>query len=435
MALSSGFSITGLTLLASGSGFATSTTYDLIASDPGQGSNFTGTCTTNGSGKVASTSITANGYNYSSGSWSYLPTGSAITTAQNDSENNFTYGATTIYTNTNTEFTNKKFGFYDGWGYFQVLTYTGISGPSRTGVTGWKLFRPEVSHSAQYTAYNGTYPAVANGSSLYEVERSKKRSAGAFTSISIVEAPGSGSIIVPTVGYANNIDVDSIRTENGDSQGNNNIHDLYQAFNTVARVSKKNFDWYGVGPLYNIDSPHPIRFDEFFSSTIDAYGGSGCFSVDTPITMADGYTKKIEELVIGEKLLALTLPTMPLDFDDNDTWVDWETETLEGAEFTTTTLTDIMFDWYEKYYKINDRIKVTFEHPFFIKHNNKYEFKQVEELIIGDEILTDTSGSFTLETITSIETIEEEIETVNLNVEPSDVYFAGGVLVHNVHSK
>ena len=435
--LNSGFSITGLTLLASGSGFANSTTYDLIASDPGQGSNFTGTCNTNGSGKSASTSITSNGYKYSRGSWSYLPTGSEVTTVLNNAGYGVLWGDTSMETDTNTEFTNKKFGFYDSWGYFQVLTYTAVSGtpPSRTGLTGWKLFPPEVSQSSQYTAYNGSHPVVEHDGPLYNVERSKTRSAGAFTSISIVNAPGSGSIIVPTIGYANNIDVNSIRIENGDSQGNNDIHDLYQAFNTVARVSKKNFDWYGVGPLYNIDSPHPIRFDEFFGSTIDAYGGSGCFSVDTPITMADGYTKKIEELAIGEKLLALTLPTMPLDFDDNDTWVDWETETLGGAEFTTTTLTDIMFDWFDEYYIINDRIKVTFEHPFFIKHNNKYEFKKVEELIIGDEILTDTSGSFTLETITSIEKIEEEIETVNLNVEPSDVYFAGGVLVHNVHSK
>ena len=60
---------------------------------------------------------------------------------------------------------------------------------------------------------------------------------------------------------------------------------------------------------------------------------------------------------------------------------------------------------------------------------------KTEDLIIGDEILTDTSGSFTFESITSKELIEEELETVNLNVEPSDVYFAGGVLVHNVHSK
>ena len=437
MALNSGFSITGLTLLASGSGYANSTTYNLVALDPGQGSGFTGTCTTNGSGKVASTSITAGGANYSSGSWSYEPIGSTIGPAYNASSWTTAYGATRFYTNTSFTSTNKKFCFYDGWGYLQVLTYTSqtAGGPSYfDGVSGWRTFPPEVSQSAQYTSYLHAHPAVPHMAPVYNVQRSKIRTPGSYTTITLA-GPGSGSLIVPTIGYANNIDVDSIRTENGDSQGNNDIHDLYEAFNTVAKVSKKNFDWYGVGPIYNTDSPHPIRFDEFFSSTIDAYGGSGCFSIDTPITMADGYTKKIEDLSVGEEVLTLTLPTMPLDFDDKDTWVDWETDTLDGAEYTTTKLTDIMFDWYDKYYKINDRIKVTFEHPFFIKHNNKYEFKKTEELIPGDEILTDTSGSFTFETITSIEVIEEELETVNINVEPNDVYFAGGVLVHNVHDK
>ena len=122
-------------------------------------------------------------------------------------------------------------------------------------------------------------------------------------------------------------------------------------------------------------------------------------------------------------------------FDDEDTWKDWETNTISGSEFTTSTVKEIYFDWYENYYILNDRIKVTFEHPFFVKHDSKYEFVKTEDLIIGDEILTDTSGSFTFESITSKELIEEELETVNLNVEPSDVYFAGGVLVHNVHDK
>ena len=58
-----------------------------------------------------------------------------------------------------------------------------------------------------------------------------------------------------------------------------------------------------------------------------------------------------------------------------------------------------------------------------------------DELLINDEILTDTSGSFVWEKITSKELIEEELETVNINVESRDVYFAGGVLVHNVHEK
>ena len=38
-------------------------------------------------------------------------------------------------------------------------------------------------------------------------------------------------------------------------------------------------------------------------------------------------------------------------------------------------------------------------------------------------------------TIFSIEYKEESLETVNLNVEPYDVYFANGLLVHNVHDK
>lgn len=437
MAHSSGFSITGLTLIASGSGFAEDDEYDLIALDPGQGSGFTGQALTDGDGKVSSLSLGAGGSNYSSGSWSYQPTGSAITTVQNDSEYNFIYGATTIYTNTNAEFTNKKIGFYDGWGYFQVLTYTGISGPSRTGVTGWKTFPPEVSQSAQYTAYNGTHPVVANGSSLYNVERSKSREPGSFTTIAIVDAPGSGSIIVPTIGYANSVSINSINVEMGvtGNTDNSDIHDLYQAFNTVARTSKKNFDWYGVGPIYQTNSPHPIRFDEFFSTDFDAYGGSGCFSIDTPITLPDRSEIKIEDLYIGQEVLAITLPTMPLDFDDEETWKDWETNTIEGTEQTTATVKEIYFDWYEDYYVINDRIKTTYEHPFFVKRDSKYTFETTADLQLGDEFLTDTSGSFVFEEITSIEKIDEELETVNINCEPHDVYFAGGVLVHNVHDK
>ena len=58
-----------------------------------------------------------------------------------------------------------------------------------------------------------------------------------------------------------------------------------------------------------------------------------------------------------------------------------------------------------------------------------------ENLKEGDSFLTDTSGSFVFEEITKIEKVEEELETVNINCEPHDVYFAGGVLVHNVHDK
>ena len=440
MALNSGYSITGLTLIASGSGFANLTYYGLVANDPGQGSGFTGLCRTTDSGEIDGTFvISTNGSNYSSGSWSYQPEGSAVSTCYNDGGSTIAYGATTFYTNTGVTTKNNKFGFYDGWGYFQVLTYTSQTGagPSYfSGVTGWKTFPPEVSQSAQYGNAASSHPAVPHANSLYEVQRSLASNYGAFTSISIVNAPGTGSIIVPTIGFANDISISDINSNIGYGNSNSDIHDLYQAFNVSIKADKKNFDWYADGPEPAGElETHPIRFDEFFSSTYDAYAGSGCFSIDTPITMADGSLRNIEDVNISEEILSLTIPTMPLDFDDEDTWSTWETNTISGSEFTTSTVNEIYFDWYENYYILNDRIKVTFEHPFFVKHDSKYEFVKTEDLIIGDEILTDTSGSFTFESITSKELIEEELETVNLNVEPSDVYFAGGVLVHNVHDK
>ncbi len=427
MALQSGFNITGLTLISSGSNYTPSTTFTLTARDKGQGSGFSGTCTSNSSGKIRSDNLTisSGGSNYSSGSWSFYPYGSAVRTTSGAT----TYAAATINLTTSPsadDFTNKKIGVFDSDDNFQVLTYTGVSGTTYTGVAGWKTFLG-----------GSTSPSISSGTSLFNVVRSSDVP-GEFTSISITGTTGGGRgcIIVPTIGFDNDISIDDIRTERGDGQGNNDIHDLYQAFSSETKANKKNFDWYEDGPeSAGTVETHPIRFDEFFSAQYDAYGGAGCFSVDTPITLPDGSETKIEDLFIGQEVLAITLPTMPLDFDDEETWKDWETNTIEGAEQTTATVKEIYFDWYKDYYVINDRIKTTYEHPFFVKRDSKYTFETTADLQVGDEFLTDTSGSFVFEEITSIEKIDEELETVNINCEPHDVYFAGGVLVHNVHEK
>ena len=430
MALSNGFNITGLTIVAGGSGFGSNQTYNLVARDPGQGSGFAGTCTSNGSGVITSTSISSAGANYSSGSLSFQPDGSAITTIYNTGGVS-SWGSTTIYINslpTGIQDINKDVGFFDDDGNFQVLKYTGFvgGGPSRiTGAKNWRRF-PNSSAS----------PTIPHGGEIFNVKQSTGGEEGSYTSIGIQDAPGTGCIIVPTIGFNNSMDIDSIRTEKGEAQGNNDIHDLYQAFGSVARANKPNFDWYADGPEFGNElETHPIRFNEFFSSTYDAYGGSGCFSVDTPISLPDKTQVNIEDLFVGQEVLAMTIPTMPLDFDDEDTWKEWETNTIEGSEQTTATVKEIYFDWYKDYYLINNRIKTTFEHPFFVKRDSKYTFETTADLQVGDEFLTDTSGSFVFEEITSIEKIDEELETVNINCEPHDVYFAGGVLVHNVHDK
>lgn len=72
-----------------------------------------------------------------------------------------------------------------------------------------------------------------------------------------------------------------------------------------------------------------------------------------------------------------------LDFDDEETWKDWETNTIEGAEQTTATVKEIYFDWYKDYYVINDRIKTTYEHPFFVKRDSKYTFETTTRFTSG----------------------------------------------------
>ena len=435
MALSSGFNITGLELISSGSGYGAFATITLSARDKGQGSGFTGRAFTNASGQIRGDNLTIDsaGANYSSGSWSYIPVGTAINTVVNSGAYSTAWGVTgttKFYLNSGTfSPTNNTFGLFDSDDNFQVLTFDTFtaSGPSfAQGVKGWRRY-----------VNSAATPTITNGTSVFNVERGGTGKAGSFTSIALTNAVGTGSIIIPTIGFNNDISIDDIRTEKGEAQGNNDIHDLYQAFGAVARANKPNFDWYADGPEFGNElETHPIRFDEFFSSTYDAYGGSGCFSVDTPITLPDGLTIPIEDLFVGQEVLALSLPTMPLDFDDEETWKEWETNTIDGAQQTTATVKEIYFDWYKDYYIINDRIKTTYEHPFFVRRDDsRYLFMSTENLKEGDSFLTDTSGSFVFEEITKIEKVEEELETVNINCEPHDVYFAGGVLVHNVHDK
>ena len=90
---------------------------------------------------------------------------------------------------------------------------------------------------------------------------------------------------------------------------------------------------------------------------------------------------------------------------------------------------DIYFDYYDSYYLINNTLKVTWEHPFFVLRNGNYSFKQTQELEIGDKVL---NSAFNFTTIQTKVLLNEALETVNLNVEPYDVYFAGNLFVQNV---
>jgi len=241
---------------------------------------------------------------------------------------------------------------------------------------------------------------------------------------------------------------------------NSDIHDLYQDFSSIAGsvhddvFGKPNFDWFQGGPrsassAQNYQS-HPIRLDEFYGSNYSQYGGLGCLGIGTPITMADGTTKNIEDINVGDMIRSATVPGMPLDFDEEDTWSAWsgtphgnppgsvwatayyDIQEINRVRPASASVMDIYFDFYESYYLVNGSLKVTYEHPFFILRGGTYHIKTVASLVPGDYLFKSDN---TFEEVESVRFVNEPLETVNLNVENLDVYFGGGYLMHNVHGK
>jgi|TARA_B100001094_G_scaffold310710_1_gene345643 hypothetical protein len=286
---------------------------------------------------------------------------------------------------------------------------------------------------------------------------------GEFCSISILgtskstPATGTGAIIIPKIGQNKSMSFSDINRERGVAidTANSDIHDLYEDFSSVAGTvhtdvsSKPNFDWFQGGPQSGSAS-HPIRLDEFYGSTYDSYGGIGCLGIGTPITLANGTVKNIEDINVGDTIKSANVPGMPLDFDEEDTWSTWsgiphgnapnsvwatayyDIQELNRASPQTAAVMDIYFDYYDNYYLINGTLKATYEHPFFILRDGGYYFKTTASLQIGDKLFKDTND---FEEVTSIDFVNEQLETVNLNVESLDVYFGGGYLMHNVHGK
>ena len=284
---------------------------------------------------------------------------------------------------------------------------------------------------------------------------------GEFVSVGI-RGIGSGSFILPTIGQDVSMSFSDINRERGIAvnTANSDIHDLYQDFSSIAGdkhtdvFGKPNFDWFQGGPLSassegNFQS-HPIRLDEFYGSNYSQYGGLGCVGIGTPITMADGSTKNIEDINVGDTIRSATVPGMPLDFDEEDTWSVWngtphgnppgsvwatayyDIQEMNRVTPASASVKDIYFDYYDNYYLINDSLKATYEHPFFVLREGRYSFKTAASLLPGDKLFKTNNEC---EEIESIEFVNEPLETVNLNVEDLDVYFGGGYLMHNVHGK
>ena len=180
----------------------------------------------------------------------------------------------------------------------------------------------------------------------------------------------------------------------------------------------------------------------------DTYNGTAitCFTPDTKLTLADGTQKEIQELAIGDELLSMRMPNAQTEEEhpviaSDVAYADYCIVELGESELVSAKIINMFFDFSDTYFLINDEIKVTGEHPFFVKipegfylptkgqsSEEFWAWEYVRNLEVGQVMYDKDMNEVPID---SIEEIEEEIEIVNIDVDTNNTYFAEGILVHN----
>ena len=155
-------------------------------------------------------------------------------------------------------------------------------------------------------------------------------------------------------------------------------------------------------------------------------GSTGCLVYGTMITLADGTKKAIEDLEIGD--LLKTVSITGLDSENENAWKTFSTTAFESAE-SSSTVVGIQKSQFTSYFLLNNKLKITFEHPLLINRDGNYFFSRANDIVLGDLLLDEVNGWIS---IASKERIDTNVNVVNINVESQDTYFAEGILVHNL---
>ena len=187
---------------------------------------------------------------------------------------------------------------------------------------------------------------------------------------------------------------------------------------------------------------HATRYNTAISKVVeiqDTYGGLAiaCFLPGTLILMSDKTSKPIEDINVGDEVMSLDLPGLP---DEDLGYLEWKSFTmrpLDGEDLEilvsrnkkTAFVENLFYDYMDGYYSINNGyLKVTREHDLFTYADKKWRWNTARELKEGMKLLNFLGE---IVNIDSVEWIDGEVEVINFDVEPLDIYYAGGVLVHN----
>tara|TARA_R100001509_G_scaffold41628_1_gene22334 strand:- start:11764 stop:12477 length:714 start_codon:yes stop_codon:yes gene_type:complete len=189
------------------------------------------------------------------------------------------------------------------------------------------------------------------------------------------------------------------------------------------------------GKTINNSTNTTIDFDDFYGASSSSGGSgpsgpsggnNGCLVYGTLINMADGTTKAIEDVIEGDEVVSYNIDGIGTE----EEWVNWYTNNLSGTLSTSTVIKNKLAT-YHYYFLINNLIKATWEQPFLIK-GTSIQFVLTRDLRVG-ELIFNKDGEWI--EVSSIERIDENIQTGVLDVEDVDNYFAEGFLTHNIQDE
>jgi hypothetical protein len=135
-------------------------------------------------------------------------------------------------------------------------------------------------------------------------------------------------------------------------------------------------------------------------------GGGGCLLAGTQIMLEDGSTRNVERIAVGD--------------------------VLKSANGLNVIVMELKPNRFHEHYVLNDRLKITYEHPVVIFENDNYRLVNTKHLKVGDSLL---KYDGTTERLDTIVIVSEETPTFNFVVSGNHLYVAEGIVVHNVIQK
>jgi len=151
-----------------------------------------------------------------------------------------------------------------------------------------------------------------------------------------------------------------------------------------------------------------------------------CLVKGTTVEMADGTTKLIEKIRVGDILKGMKISDAP----DDDTIIGWSTTDLNLTE-NPVRVTGIVPVLSKGIYNFNNGLlESTGDHAHFIKREDTWLFKKAKEVLVGDFLVDKQGNSIEITSITTTEGDERKI-VYDMNVETEDTFIANGLITHN----